>query len=344
MVAALAGCPTGITLPGAPIGSTFDTATPLALDENGKAVISSTISGSKVDVYDLGPVNPGDHVTVNVHPATGSSLDPITALFNSDGVLFAYNDDADVSTGRVDSSIDDYVAEASEHFYLATTKYHLGNDGGAYEGDVEIIRNQTRPTPLPQVLLLNFAGGTINISGDGTYTFGPFDAKDIDAAYVGETAAVKAKIVETVKQDYERFGITIVSSDDPPVDKSTCTVSTIQLGAFNRDKFGIAQDVDAGNRNRCDDGIVFTDDFDKPFSPRPNAAGIGVAIGNVAAHEGGHLLGLNHVTDITDLMDNTGSASTLLADQEFKNSSLSPSIFPFGTQDGVALLNRVIPK
>jgi len=48
----------------------------------------------------------------------------------------------------------------------------------------------------------------------------------------------------------------------------------------------------------------------------------------------GHLLGLNHVADIYDLMDTTGGASTLLLDQEFlRDSPLDSSVFPFGIQD-----------
>ncbi len=339
------GTPPGGPVPiGTPIGSTLEDATPLPLDADGKAVINGSVSGSKVDVYDLGASNPGDHVIVSVRPAMGSGLDPITAIFDNSGVLFAYNDDADAATGRVDSSIDDFVVAATDHLFLATTHFYFGNNGGAYEGSVQILRNQSTPAPRPQVLLLNFAGGTISIPGEGTFTFGPFDAADIDATYAGNTATIKAKIVTTVKQNFQRFGITIVSTDDPPVDNTNCVVSTMEFGAFSQTKFGISQAVDEANRNRCDDGIVFTDNFDKPFSPKPSVDGIGVAIGNVAAHEAGHLLGLNHVVDVTDLMDNTGSASTLLADQEFKTAPLSPTIFPFGKQDGVALLNRVIPK
>lgn len=339
------GCPnTG--LPGTPplIGSTIATATALPLDANGKAKVNSIINGAKVDVYDLGAVSPGDRVIVSIRPVVGSSLDPTIGLFDGNSVVFALNDDTDTAAGRVDSAIDDYVAVGGDHLYLAITRFFFSNESGGYEGDVEIRRAQTKPAVPQQVLLLNFAGGSITIPDEGTFTYGPFDAADVNAAYAGETATIKAKIVEVVKQNYERFGMKIVSSDEPPVDNTNCVVSTIHFGAFSQTKFGIAQSVDDANRKRCDDGIVFTDQFDKPFAPQPSTVGIAVAIANVAAHEAGHLLGLNHTTDVTDLMDTTGSASTLLADQEFKTASLAPSIFPFGNQDGVALLNRVIPK
>ena len=65
---------------------------------------------------------------------------------------------------------------------------------------------------------------------------------------------------------------------------------------------------------------------------------LGTAIGNVASHELGHLLGLNHVANAYDLMDTTGRANTLLYDKEFIESPLDDSIFPIGTQDSLLWL------
>src|SRR5262249_43483875 len=151
---------------------------------------------------------------------------------------------------------------------------------------------------------------------------------DIDSTYAGQTAAIKAKVIATVQARFSQSSMTIVSSDDPPVDNSRCVVTTMHFGAFSERFFGISQEVDEGNHNDCDEGIVFTDDFDKPFASKPSVDGIGLAIGQVAAHETGHLLGLNHVGDVSDLMDTSGSASTLLSDQEFKTAPLHKSIFP----------------
>jgi hypothetical protein len=69
---------------------------------------------------------------------------------------------------------------------------------------------------------------------------------------------------------------------------------------------------------------------------------MGVAIGNVASHESGHLLGLNHVHDETALMDEVNPADTFLLDQDFKEAPLSETIGPFGVQDAFLLLQEIL--
>jgi len=323
------------------IGSDFESATPLQLDTEGNAVIAGTIEPNTPDVYDLGPCNPGDRIVVTVDPIPGSQLDPTTAIFDTDSELFALNDDLDLSSGLIGSRIDEVVWVAADHYYLAISKFFFDSQGGDYEGTVRIVRGGIVDAPLPQFLVLNFAGGTADIADEGTFNLDPFDAADIDAVYIGQTDQIKAKIVETVRENYEDTSLQIVTSDDPAPQPGT--FSTIWFGGFSATKFGVAETVDQGNRDYCDDGIIFTDNFDKPFVPQPTADEIGIAIGNVAAHEAGHLLGLNHVADVTALMDDTGTASTLKADQEFKTAPLSSTVFPIGLQNAPLLLGRVVP-
>ncbi len=341
-----AGCDVfGPTLPGTKTiegGDSFATAKLLTLAADGTLVFKGTITGSEIDYFDLGPVAVGDRVIVTVEPAAGSTLDPTTAIFDEAEELFANNDDVDLAAGLYGSAIDDYVAKAGSHLFLAITKFFSDATGGGYDVTVRIERGAGAPTPPVQTLLLNFAGGSATITGEGALSLDPFDAADVDAAYAGETATIKAKIIEVVRENFEDTGVVIVTSDDPA--PAAGTFSTIHFGAFSPTKFGVADGVDHGNKECCDDGIVFTDSFDDPFGTQPSANGVATAIGNVAAHEAGHLLGLNHVADVTALMDNTGTASTLLADQDFKTAALSPSVFPVGKQNAPALLERVVPK
>jgi hypothetical protein len=323
-------------------GEDLASAKRLDLDANDSASISGSLSTAKANVFDLGPCAAGDRLIVTVDPTLGSALDPTTAIFDAAGELVAFNDDADLMSGQIGSYLDEIVWDASDHFYLAISKFYRDTQGGTYEASIQIERGGSVTPPPVQILLLNFAGGSVTIPGEGTIACAAFDAADISAAYTGQTAQIKAKIIETVQQNYRNTGLQVVTSDDAP--PAPGTFSTVYFGAYSTDKFGIAEGVDQGNKNRCDDGVVFTDQFDVPFHAQPTVDGIGIAIGNVAAHEAGHLLGLNHVSDVTDLMDTTGSASTLLADQEFKTSALHESVFPFGSQNGPAMLNRVVPR
>lgn len=323
-------------------GENFDSATKITVPDNQTLAFTGNISDGTPAVFDLGAVSPGDRVMVEVDAADGSTLDPVIAIFDENQELFSLSDDINTDAGNFNSAIDDVVAQPSSKFYLAVTKFFLDSSGGAFSASVTIERGGKVKTPAVQTLLLNFAGGPATIKSEGSFDLDPFDAADIDPAYTGDTAAIKQTIVDTVKENFSPFGIVIVTTDENPT-LTPGTYSTIHFGAFSPTKFGVADNVDIGNLDYCDDGIIFTNGFDNPFAKRPSVTGIGVAIGNVASHEAGHLLGLSHVADITALMDNTGSASTLLADQNFKTATLSPSVFPIGEQNAPAILDRVIP-
>jgi len=335
------GCPV-TNIPGLPSGGTsFATATLLALGASGRATIAGNITRNRVEIYDLGACAAGDRIQLTVSASSGSGLDPLAAIFNANGELYALNDDLDLDNNQLESVIDQRVRTASTHYYVAVTQSAFGNTTGAYTGQITVTRGGTVTPPDVQFLVLNFSGGSISIPDVGNYNLTSFDAFDIDPAYGGKTAAIKAQILATVRENFEGFGIQIITSDDPPPPPDC--FSTLHFGAFSPSAFGMAQSVDHDNADYCDDAIIFTDNFSDPFSALPSVTGIGIAIGNVAAHEAGHLLGLEHTTDITDLMDTTGSASTLLADQEFKTADLHSSIFPIGKQNGPLLLSEVIP-
>ncbi|MFO0973459.1 MAG: hypothetical protein U1A27_08490 [Phycisphaerae bacterium] len=300
---------------------------------------TGTLNGGDVEVWDLGPVAPGDRVVAEVDRVAGVGFDPAVALFDADYDLFATNDDINLQLGNLNARVDDYVREASDHFYLAVSISFFSSAGGAYQADARIIRGGAPPAPHAQKLMLWFAGGSnINIRNVGTFDIDPFDAADIDPAYAGNTDLIKTAIIDTIRQNYARFNVEIITSDDSALPAEGSDYSTLYFGQYSSTVFGISEQVDSWNHDACDDGIIYTDGFDDPFSMRPSATQIATAIGNVAAHEAGHLLGLSHVADVLDLMDTTGAANTLLADQEFKRAPLDHSIFRIGFQNGTKLL------
>lgn len=331
------GCGTNFPFPGGnarPAGRDFGSAPRLDLAADGSADWNGTLRSGVVEVWDLGPVSPGDRIRVDVSPAAGSGIDPAGALFDANEDSFVENDDADAPAGDYDTKIDAVVREATDRMYLAITSSFYSSRSGAYYARVVVSRGGPIAPAVPQKLMLNFVGGNgITIPNVGTFDIAPFDAGRIDPAYAGMTAAIKADIVARVRHCYAGLNVIVQSSDDAvPLDGPD--VSTLYFGEFSRTVFGISQAVDDWNENYCDDGIIYTDRFDDAFATKPSPAGIAMAIGNVAAHEGGHLLGLSHVADVADLMDTTGAASTLLADQVFKRSVFDRTIFPIGYQNG----------
>jgi hypothetical protein len=198
------------------------------------------------------------------------------------------------------------------------------------------------PQPVAQTLLLDFDGGVVNSPVLGMMTIAPFDAADIAQLYEGETETIKDRIRDIFEQNYARFNVTILTSDDPPPAPGEA-YSTISFGGFDPGAFGIADDVDLYNLDRCDDAIIFTESFSPAvFIGVPDAEELGTAIGNVGSHEAGHVLGLNHTDDDLDLMDDRSAADAFLQDQEFMEAPLSDDILPIGTQDGVFLLDEIV--
>lgn len=213
--------------------------------------------------------------------------------------------------------------------------------GGATYVSKSLSAAKAGVAPVPQRILLDFDGATVDIPGDQVYHLPAFDAGDINSAYNGETEDVKQVIVDIFKARMGAFGVETYTTDDAV--QPTAPFTRIVFGGLNPAIFGIAQDIDPYNAVADDEAIVFTETF------RPSVFGqlltvdeLGTAIGQVAAHEAGHTLGLYHVADVTAIMDTVGGPLTLLPPQTFKNTFLDDTVFPVGLQDSVLLLNETV--
>lgn len=360
---AVSGCPVGdqIDLPSnyvdgnldeslqSPLGKTSgepndDFAIPVVavFDDSDTAGLKGTVaSEGDLDVYLLGSLDAGDRVMIDAD-AVGT-LDVSVAVFDGEGKLAAENDDR--SNSDLDAHIDFVARHDSDRYYLVVTHAAFASIQrltGTYIVGIEVDRGGEVPTAVAQTVFLKFDGGRVDSPRLGSFDLEPFDAATIHRSYSGETQIMKQAIVDVMRQNYERFSVTVLSSDDfepAPGDEG----STIFFGGFNSGAYGIAEDVDLYNQSLCDDAIIYTESFSPAdFSAFPSAEEMGIAIGNVAAHEAGHLLGLNHVDDDLDLMDDRSLADAFLLDQEFMESILSTDIMPIGTQDGVLLLTEIV--
>lgn len=328
---------------------TFDEPVVAVFDGDGIARLQGGVATvGDLDVYLLGPLAAGDRVVVDAY-AFNSSLDITVAMFDAEERLVFNNDDReDSSGGSLDAFVDFIVRHDGERYHLVVSNSPFGSSRrltGGYRVDIEVSTGFETPPPVAQTIVLNFAGGNIESPILGNITVAALDGGAISPLYEGQTETIKNRIVEVFEQNYGRFNVNVLTSDDPAPGPGV-RFSTVHFGGFDQTMFGIAEDVDLYNLEYCDDAIIFAESFSPVvFSRAPSAVELGTAIGNVAAHEAGHLLGLNHTNDDLDLMDDQSPADAFLLDQEFMSAPLSEDIMPIGQQDGVLLLDEIVgPK
>lgn len=270
------------------------------------------------------------------------NLNATAAVFDRQDCLIYANDDRiwNVDTRpyinfvvRQDSSFCSLAIAASE-----------GTDGsGQYGLWIQIEAGNVVPDAQTQVVVLDFDGAqSVSVGGMNVGNISAFNAADIDDSLAGQTSQVINQIEATVREDYADYDVEIYSTAEGDLPDEAYT--SVYFGQYNPYLLGLADYVDYYNRDLTQEAIVFAETF-KLFMPyRPGVSGMAQVIGNVASHELGHLLGLNHTADPTELMDSTATAGQMLGEQDFHRAVLKSEIFPAGYQDSDQLLAQAVGR
>ncbi|MBA2639383.1 MAG: hypothetical protein H0U77_05215 [Nocardioidaceae bacterium] len=258
---------------------------------------------------------------------------------------------------------------------------------GDYQADLEVyeIGGKATSSQGTQTLFLDFDGERINTGiwgGGGVSELSPLSAflgrwglaRSDEDALIDRVVEV---VTESVEDDMEargkneNFDVRILNSRDHADPFGDPNVSRLIVGGTIRESgistIGIAQTIDPGNFDREESALLLLDILSAPkqsaydeFSANywmnrssDRVAWVGQVLGNITAHEAGHILGNWHVDQFDgrpNIMDQGGNARALFgpgpdnvggtaddADIDFGKNQLNPFEGFDGTED---TLNR----
>ncbi|MBU0616507.1 MAG: PKD domain-containing protein [Planctomycetes bacterium] len=289
-------------------------------------------------IFDLGPLNTGDRVSVSLLSVPGFGeyfipTDEFSVMLLDSGLKILAWYQALRTTGffSLQSDLDEFVLFTPDtnllvgHFSL---HYYVVVDGGV-SVSVEIEPAFDTPQSVQQRVYVRFdGGGAVAAGNQPPRTIPELDASDFNQFFAispgwdeFDTAILKNVILTKIRAVYAKYnvdptdanttsGIKFYDSDNYDPDDVPLPYQTIYVGGSTPDDLlGIADYVDPRNATTTGTAIVYATEIAEQgiggmfSSPVNSIATLGNAIGTVAAHEIGKLLGLRNTDHGTDIME-----------------------------------------
>lgn len=293
-----------------------------------------------IDTYLIeGPFSRGDRIIIDVTGNDG--LNTVAAIFDDNQDIIDANDDRSYYARALNPYIAQLIRQDTENIYLGiavTRAAYFASEEGRFAGTYSIRAARKPDTgleqpPQQQLVYLNFeAGPVVQIGLEPFVTMNGFSAESISQRHAGRTDQMIEMIIERMKADFADYNVILTDSrHSPPPDHPH---TTLYFGNFNAAYLGLADNVDTGNIYPVQEAIIYTEDLALFESLSPTFEETALAIANIASHELGHLLGLEHTAEAGDLMATASTARQVIEiDADFRRARLLGGVFPIGWQN-----------
>jgi hypothetical protein len=305
---------------------TFAGAQPASVAVGQPVHIEGTFKGGHdLDIYSIGTYKTGDTITVDLAGQSLFGSNATIALFDQDEDVAVMDNGATSSSSSQSASLT--VRKAGTYYLALAEDASMYSATYGYSALVQ-VNSAAVPAPAKQIVYLNYGGApSVQIGTDVFNPVLPFSALEFGA----DTQNIAGRITSRVQADYAHLDIEVLSSYD--VEEPSVPHSVVFVSGSRSDFYGLADDVDWYNAVATDRAVIFAGLLaDDGLTTDQFVDGTA----NVVSHELGHLVGLAHTVDHSELMDQETPLRLLVQPQDFHRAPLAE--FPVGFEDTLQLL------
>jgi len=330
---------------------TFDSAQNLSVKGPASTEIAGELAApTDVDVFAIEPPAGGSRFKIIAHSRGAGSNDLRCAVFDEYGAVLASQSAESNAAGEMESlfEVGSRLFEKARFIAVASAPETGGSAAlqadalWAYSIQIQSLEAEAGQALSPQAVWLEFGGGVADQFPQAfAREIPPFESERLPLLLRANTSVIITLIVDRLREQYGSYNIEFLRSDRDV--KPAPPFTTLFFGSEDAGCLGRAQNVDWGNENRHEQAIIYSDNLAYLSHLDLSVQAAGVYLGNVAAHELGHLLGLAHTDDSADTMGQWHTPEEAMnTTMSFGPAPLCPDVFPLGWQNAAESLRESV--